>query len=311
MADSTGKTLSRLEILRARQNKLRQSYQTQIAASRVSISTFSNEEDIAEEEEPAKPTASSTLTPSPTESSTTITTATVTTKTKTTSLLQQENETLKRQVVALQSDKELLIAKQQERIESACHQLNEMEEILEEYQNHAEDCEQETILLKAQLTLLKEQENAAQETIQKQQSRLDSACGQMNDLEEQLGKSLNDLELSECRVKVLETQLQQQLCINQHYQQQQQQPQTQQPPLPLQQPQQHVYLPSSSPSIPRFPHTTLNPYSSPYNPPNSPNEGGGSVRSSNGSVGSNNQHHHSSKPRKQNGNTGKKQRNRR
>jgi DNA repair exonuclease SbcCD ATPase subunit len=214
---------SRLEILRERQKKLRESYKTQIGISRRTLNDDGEGETAtaaaaaatasltAISETPnqvnKKPITVDTRVPIPPSEPLTPTSASLL-------LLQTDNEALKRQVVALQADRELLLQTQMERFASASEQLNEMEELLEDYRNIAEESEENNAVLKAKVSLMTT-ENESLKTdneqltaqVTKQHQRLDSSVQAMNELEQDLLDTQEDLDLSDQRARTMVHQL--------------------------------------------------------------------------------------------------------
>ncbi|CAJ1954878.1 unnamed protein product [Cylindrotheca closterium] len=224
---------SRLQILRERQKKLRESYKVQIDMSRrnldgdesggrlspmpaVSEAKDSAATEPAKTADPgAKPEGAVDSTAAPVTPSTAVR-PTIPTTPNTARLVQTqtENEELKRQIVALKADRELLLERQMERFASASEQLNEMEILLEDYRSIAEEAEENNAVLKAQLSLMtseqanwKKAESELKDRVQQQQDRLDSSVQAMNDLEKALNKAQDDLQMSDQHKMNLEHQL--------------------------------------------------------------------------------------------------------
>eukprot|EP00980_Cylindrotheca_fusiformis_P006191 scaffold1325_cov95-Cylindrotheca_fusiformis.AAC.2 len=232
MATESRKT--RLEILRERQKKLRESYKTQIDISRKTLNDDDGEGTSAAAgavpSESNNNNSSSSISiletkagsiPAPLSVDTTRVPVSPSptlaeAKTPNAALLavQKENEKLKRQVVGLQADRELLLQKQMERFASASEQLNEMEELLEDYRNIAEESEENNAVLRAQVSLmttekesLKTENDQLKAQVQKQNERLDSSVQAMNDMEEDLMKTQDELDLADQHVRTLEIQM--------------------------------------------------------------------------------------------------------
>ena len=202
-SSGNGSGLSRLEMLRERQRKLRSSYQTQIAVSRKSLSVAVASSSTAS----GKETTGSV--PDASES---------TPKSSTDATL----DDYKRQIAELKADRQLLLNKQSERLESACQQLNEMEELIKQYEDYGQETQEHNVVLHAQLALQKSETQRLQDELQgkervleKQQQRLLASCDQMTELEEQLLQLTEDLAYSEQRNQTLEQQLKQ-LLIEKH-----------------------------------------------------------------------------------------------
>lgn len=228
---------SRLQILRERQQKLRESYKSQIDISRrtlnddgegttaaaASLTAITESVTTPKKAEDAAATTTTSDKKSPLSVDTTSVPVTPSTPsalavalTPSAAILslQKENEELKRQVVAVQADRELLLQKQMERFASASEQLNEMEELLEDYRNIAEESEENNAVLKAKVSLmttenesLKSDNEQLTAQVKKQHERLDSSVQAMNDLESDLVQTQDDLDLTDQHVRTLELQL--------------------------------------------------------------------------------------------------------
>jgi hypothetical protein len=210
LTPTTESRKSRLQILRERQKKLRESYKSQIDISRLTLNTDADATGSTDtpDLQTRTPTAPKAVTPSPEATDAAMTPNTAFLK------LKHDNEELKRQVVELQADRELLLQKQMDRFQSASEQLNEMEELLEDYRCIAEESEENNAVLKAKNSLLisenetlKKDNEALSTRVDKQQERIDGSVEAMNDLEQDLMKSQDELDLSDQTIRTLEHQL--------------------------------------------------------------------------------------------------------
>jgi chromosome segregation ATPase len=114
--------------------------------------------------------------------------------------LEEEKRGLRTQIEALNNEKGTLkverdemstrIERQQERLESACAQLNDMEDQIADLDNENDS--------------LKSEHEARSLQVERQQEKLENACMQMNDMEESLLSRQDELETAELRVKALE-----------------------------------------------------------------------------------------------------------
>lgn len=236
MSEDADSRKSRLQILRERQKKLRESYKSQINISR---RTLKDDEDGGEasstgrlspmpalselkisEAEPAKEAEAT----APEPAAVPVDTAAApispaadiptTPKSAPLVLLQTENEELKREIVALKADRDLILERQMERFQSASEQLNEMEVLLEDYRFIAEESEENNAVLQAQVSLMtseeanwKKEKSQLRDRVKQQQERLDSSVQAMNELEKALDKAQDDLQMSDQHVMNLEHQL--------------------------------------------------------------------------------------------------------
>lgn len=229
---------SRLEILRERQKKLRESYKSQIQISRKNL-TIDSPTDIAAKKVFSLPAVTpegipedKTVTPVTSQESlsldghdSSITPKGISprleipiTPTSTSIVLlqlQEKNDDLKRQIKELKSDRDTLLSKQTARFESASNQLNELEELLEDYRTIAEETEEINAVLKAKNSLLKSENETLkkeneklQKQVEKQEERILESCTSMNDLENDLIKTQDELDASEKNVRSLQHQVQ-------------------------------------------------------------------------------------------------------
>lgn len=230
---------SRLELLRERQKKLRESYKSQIQISRKTLTTETTSNDVAA----AAAIATAAVTPDAITIPEGDTVTPIITKTSlsfdaevpitpksisprlevpltptSTSIvflqLQEKNEELKRQLAEVKSDRDSLLTRQKERFESASNQLNELEELLEDYRMIAEETEEINAVLKAKNSLLTSENNTLkkdneklQKQVDKQEERILESCHSMSDLENDLMKTTEELEISERNVRTLQNQV--------------------------------------------------------------------------------------------------------
>ena len=187
---------SRLEILRERQKKLRESYKSQIQISRKNL-TIDSPTDITAKKFVSLPVVTpgaipedKTVTPVTSQESISLdghdssitpkgisprleTPITPTSTTIVLLQLQEKNDDLKLQIKELKSDRDNLLSKQTARFESASNQLNELEELLEDYRTIAEETEEINAVLKAKNSLLKSENETLKKENEKLQRQVD------------------------------------------------------------------------------------------------------------------------------------------